>query len=128
MPLLLTTPPESPTTSALTAPVQLASPLTKNTTVSPSLRTLPDIVTVVAWPVKMYVGASATSGGEGGGEGGGGEGEGGGGEGEGGGGEGEGGGGADGGELSTRCAARSTVGMDPEGMMTSSSMLSPWYS
>ena len=92
MRLLLMTPPELPMASALTASVQLATPLLRKTMVLPSLTTLPEMVTVAAWPVKMYVGDKATSGGDGGGEGGGGEGEGGGGEGEGGGGDGEGGG------------------------------------
>ena len=57
-------------------------------------------------------------GGDGGGEGGGGE----------GGGEGGDGGGEGGGGLRARRAPISTEGTDPEGMMTSSSMLSSWYS
>ena len=80
------------------APVQLMSPASKKTTVSPGLTAVPEIVTGVCSVARTCVGVRVTSGGDGGGEGsgdGGGAGDGGG----GGGGVGEGGGGDGGGGM-----------------------------
>ena len=81
---------------ALVAPVHVASPAGRKTTVSPALTTCPVNLTFTWAPARACVGDSVTSGGEGGGEGrgdGGGDGRGGG----GGGGAGDGGGGVGGG-------------------------------